>query len=296
MDTTFYGQLLVTGITVGAIYAAAALGFVLVFRVTGILNFAQGEFLMMGAMLIISLRSAGWPLPVAIAVTLVAVFLLGCLTYLLAIHPSVRRATHISLLLITLGVSQILMGTAQLIWGESARYTKPFTPTDKPIDLGGVFVTTQSLWIVGGVLLAVVGTWLLLERTGTGRALRACSADPMMARLMGINVARISLIAFGAAAALAALAGLLLAPAIGMSYQSGSGLAVKGIAAAVLGGFGSFPGAVVGGVSLGLLEAFSSTISSGLQTGIALTIVLLVLLVLPNGILGQRRAASLKGA
>jgi branched-chain amino acid transport system permease protein len=296
MDTSFYGQLVVTGITVGAIYAAAALGFVLIFRVTGILNFAQGEFLMVGAMLIISLRADHWPLIVAIPVTVAIVFVLGCVIYAVAIYPSIKRATHISLLLITLGVSQILQGAASLIWGENIRFAQPFSPRKAPFKFHGVTITTQSLWIIGGVLIAVAVIWLLLERTGTGRALRACSADPMMARLVGIDVRRIAMLSFGASAGVGALAGLLLAPSIGTSYDAGSNLAIKGIAAAVLGGFGSFPGAVVGGVALGLLEAFGSHVSSGLQTGIAMSVVLAVLLVFPSGLVGRRQSSSPRGA
>jgi branched-chain amino acid transport system permease protein len=296
MDASFYGQLVVTGITVGSIYAAAALGFVLIFRVTGILNFAQGEFLMVGAMLMVSLRESHWPLGVAILVTVALVSLLGCVVYALAIHPSIKRSTHVSILLITLGVAQMLQGGAQLIWGENVRYAQPFSPQKVPFRLGGVSITSQTLWIVGGVVVAVVATWILLERTGTGRALRACSSDSMMASLVGIDVRRISVLSFGASAGLAALAGLLLVPAIGVSYDSGSNLAIKGIAAAVLGGFGSLPGAVVGGVALGLLEAFGSRISSGFQTGIAMSVVIVVLLAFPNGLVGRRHIRSPKGA
>ncbi|MCU1415414.1 MAG: ABC-type transporter, integral rane subunit [Microbacteriaceae bacterium] len=295
MDLAFFIQLFVTGVTTGAIYAAVAMGFVLVFRVTGILNFAQGELLMVGGMLIISFREAGWPLYAAIPVTIALVFLLGCAIYALALGPAIKRGTNISLLLITLGISQVLQGLAQIGWGSAPRYTGDFSPTAHPISVLSVSITTQSIWILGGVLVALGATYLVLERTGIGRALRASSIDPMMARLSGINVRMVSLIAFGAAGALAAVGGLLLAPVIGMTYATGSLIGVKGIAAAVIGGFGSIPGAIIGGIALGLLESLASLISTGLTTGISLLAVVIVLLILPNGILGGRRVKAAVG-
>ncbi len=295
MDLAFLLQLIVTGVTTGAIYAAVAMGFVLVFRVTGILNFAQGELLMVGGMLIISFRGAGWPLIAAIPATIALVFLLGCAIYAFALGPAIKRGTNISLLLITLGLSQIMQGLAQIGWGSDPRYTPDFTPTDRPLALFNVSITSQSIWIMGGVIVALGVTYVVLERTGIGRALRSSSIDPMMARLSGINVRLISLIAFGAAGALAAVGGLLLAPVIGMTYATGSLIGVKGIAAAVIGGFGSIPGAIVGGIALGLLESIASLISTGLQTGISLLAVVLVLLILPDGILGGRRVKTAVG-
>lgn len=289
MDLAFFGQLLVSGVTTGAIYAAVAMGFVLVFRVTGILNFAQGELLMVGGMLLIGFRDAGWPIWAAALGSIVLVFLLGAGMYLVTLAPAQRRATHISLLLITLGMAQVLQGAAQLVWGERPRYAEPFTPTERPLAFAGITVTTQSVWILGGALVSLGITWLVLERTGVGRALRASSIDPMMARLSGIKVRRISMIAFGAAGALAAIGGLLLAPVVGMSYSTGTLLGVKGIAAAVIGGFGSLPGAIVGGIALGVLEALATVLSSGLQTAISLLAVVVILLVLPNGLVGGRR-------
>jgi branched-chain amino acid transport system permease protein len=148
------------------------------------------------------------------------------------------------------------------------------------------------LWIVGGVLVALAATYFVLERTGVGRAVRASSIDPTMARLLGIRVSLICLIAFGAAGALSAVGGLLLAPMIGVGTATGSVLGVKGIAAAVVGGMGSIPGAIVGGVSLGVLESLASAVSSGFQTTISLVAVIIVLLVMPNGLVGGRRRAT----
>lgn len=294
MDLSFFGQVMVSGIASGAIYAAVAMGFVLVFRVTGILNFAQGELLMVGGMLFITMRASGVPTALAALIAMAIVFLLGVVIYAIGIAPAVKRATHISLLLITLGFSQMLTGGAQMAWGERPRYTEAFTPGE-PISILDITVTWQSVWALGGVCVALLITYIALEKTTVGRDLRAAAIDPMMARLSGIRVKRVSMIAFGVGAALAAVGGILLAPVIGMSYSTGAVLTIKGVAAAVIGGFGSIPGAIVGGLALGLVESWATVFSSGYQTSISMLVVLLVLLLLPNGLLGKRTNATAVG-
>jgi len=281
-------QYLVTGITSGAIYALVALGFTIVYNATEVINFAQGEFVMLGGMITATvLASLGMPLISSVIIAIALVTLIGILFERLALRP-VREAPVMNLIIITIGGSILIKGAAMLIWGKDARPIRPFTPAE-PIHVLGAVVTTQSLWVLGGMALAVILLHFFYEYSISGKALRACAYNRKAARLCGISVERMVLFSFALSSGIGALAGVLIAPITYTAYDVGTMLGLKGFCAAILGGLGSNLGAVFGGILIGLLESLSAGyVSSGYKDAVAFLILLLVLYFRPAGILGKR--------
>lgn len=279
------GQLLVTGLTLGSIYALVALGFVAIYTVTGIINFAQGEFVMLGALSAVTLTRAGLPLAVAAVAAVALTALVGGALHALAIRPA-RHASIIALIIITIGASIAIRGGALLRWGTDPYPLPAFTP-GPPVPLGNVLVTRQSLWVMGIGLLVLGLLFLFFNRTMLGRALRASAINPLAARLMGISPARMGLLAFTLSAALGAIGGVAVAPITYATYDMGLMLGLKGFVAAILGGFTSFPGAVIGALLLGILESLGAGVSSAYKDAVAFVILLAVLLLRPSGLLGR---------
>ncbi len=278
-------QLFVSGIGVGAVYAVVALGFTLVWNASGTVNFAQGQLVMMGAYFAYTFLSiAHLPYWVAIPGTVVASFLLGVLLERLTIRP-VRRPDSLIVIIITIGIGLVFEALAQNIWGPQT-VTIPTLSSAESIDVFGLSITTQSLWdiLVCAVLMALLA--LLLQRTFLGRAMRAVAQDRDTARQMGIPAHTVISFTFGLNSALAGLAGLLLAPTVFVSPSMGISVTLQAFAAAVLGGFGSITGAVLGGLILGLVQVYTAAyISGSYADAAALVVLIIVLLVRPRGIL-----------
>jgi len=280
-----FWQLILSGLTTGGIYALIAMGFVLIYNVTGILNFAQGEFVMLGAMLAITFFGAGLPLPLATGGAVLSVVLVGALVQRLALYPA-RRASIIAQIIITIGVSISIRGVALLLWGTDPRPLPSFS-AGGPLSLLGAVVVRQSLWVMGAAGLSVLALYLFFEHTVAGKAFRACIINRLAARLMGISPERMALLAFAASAGLGALGGVVVAPITLGTYDMGLMLGLKGFVAAVLGGLTNAQGAILGGFLLGVVEALGAgLIHSGYRDGISFFILLLVLLVKPSGLLG----------
>jgi branched-chain amino acid transport system permease protein len=281
-------QFVAGGLTAGAIYALVALGFSIVFNASGAINFAQGEFVMIGGMSAVALLATGLPLPLAVLLALVVAVFVGLLLDKLAIEPA-RGAGTVTLIIITIGASLFLRGLAQLVWDKRIHALPAFSG-EQPIHLFGASVLPQSLWVLGVTALAVLALSWFFGRTLFGKAMLATSYNPLAARLMGIQTRTVLLVSFGLAALLGALGGVLTAPITFTSYDSGVMLGLKGFSAAMLGGLGSFTGAVLGGLLLGLLEGLGAGfVSSAYKDAIAFVVILLVLFVLPGGLLGARR-------
>jgi len=280
-------QYLVTGVTTGSIYALVALGFTIIYNATEIINFAQGEFVMLGGMLAASVLSLlGLPLLPSVLIAIAAATLIGIIFERLAIRP-VKNASPINLIIITIGGSILIKGAAMLVWGKDARPLKSFA-TGSPINLFGAVITRQSLLVVAGMVVAVTLLHIFYERTITGKALRACAYNKKAARLCGISVEKMVLMSFALSALIGAFAGVLIAPITYTAYDVGTMLGLKGFCAAILGGLGSNPGAVLGGLLIGTLESLSAGyISSGYKDAVAFLILLLVLYFRPTGILGK---------
>jgi len=282
-------QFLVTGITIGSTYALVGLGFALIYNASDVVNFAQGEFVMLGAMTAIALLAAGLPLPLAaIGATLIAV-LVGLLLERFAIEPALG-ASVVATIIITIGAAIFLRGIAMLLWGKDF-HSLPAFSGDTPIRLGGATLLPQSLWVLGVTVALVALVRFFLDRTLLGKALLACSFNRAAAQLVGIDVRAMLRLAYGLSAGLGALAGILVAPITFSSYEAGVMLGLKGFSAAIVGGIGNPMGAVAGGLLLGVLESLGAgLISSGYKDAIAFLFVLMVLFFEPTGLFGHKTA------
>ena len=268
-------QWLVNGVALGSVYALVALGFVTIYNVSGILNLAQGEFLMLGALLTLSLSRAV-PLPLAGLLAVLLTAASGAGVYILTLLPA-RHASATTLIIISIGVSAVLRGTALLVWGVDAYALPPFS-AEPPLRLGSLVLTRQAVWVVGITLLAVLLLALLFNHTMVGRGLRACALNPVAARLMGVQPERMALLTFALGAALAGLGGIVITPLQYAGYDMGTMLGLKGFVAAVIGGLTSPLGAIGGGLLLGVLEAVGGGINSAYKDAVAFVILLAVLL------------------
>jgi branched-chain amino acid transport system permease protein len=244
---------------------------------------------MIGGMSAVSLVASGLPLAAAIPLAVVATTLAGLALEKLAVEPA-RGAPVVTLIIITIGASIFLRGLATIVWDKKLHALPAFTG-EQPIALFGATVVPQSLWVVGATLAIVAALWWFFGRTRLGKAMLASSHNRLAAELVGINVRHVLFLAFGLSAALGALAGILTAPITLTSYDVGVMLGLKGFAAAILGGLGSGPGAVAGGLLLGVLESLSAGyVSSAYKDVIAFVILLAVLFVRPGGIAGVAAA------
>lgn len=280
-------QFLFSGVTVGAVYALVALGFTIIYNASDVVNFSQGEFVMLGGMITWMAHAAGLPLPLAalIAITLTAA--LGVAINKLAIEPA-RGAPIVSLIIITIGASVFIQGAAQLIFDKQI-HTFPAFSGDVPLKVMGASLQPQSLWVIGGALVVFVGLWLFFTRTILGRAVLATSNNRQAAQLVGINTTFIMTFSFALSAAIGALAGVLATPITLVAYNVGIGFALKGFAGAMLGGMGNPKGALVGGFLIGLIEAMTAGyISSTYKEAAAFIVILLVLVLMPQGLFGSK--------
>jgi branched-chain amino acid transport system permease protein len=282
-------QSLLSGLTVGAVYALVALGFAIIYNASHVINFAQGEFVMIGGMAAAGFVEAGLPLPLAALAAVALAMLVGLALGKLAIEPA-RDASVVTLIIITIGASILLRGLATLVWDKKIHALPAFSG-ERPIALGGATLLPQVLWVLGVTALAVAALWWFFNRTLAGKAMLAVSYNRLAARLAGISVRRALLVSFSLSAALGALAGVLIAPISFTAWDSGVMLGLKGFAAAILGGLGSGPGAIAGGLALGLIESLGAGyLSSAYKDVFAFLIILAALVFLPNGLAGRGSA------
>ena len=279
-------QLLFSGLTIGSIYALIAIGFVVIYNVTGVLNLAQGEFAMFGALISISLLNAGLPLWLAIIVSILIVSAIGGLFERTAIHPA-RKSSVPTLIIITIGVSIAFRGIAILIWGTQPQSLPPFTD-NTPIKLMEAVLLPQNLWAIGISAVILVIMIYFFNKTFIGKSLTACVVNPFAARLMGINPDKMSLFAIMVSAGLGALAGTVIAPISGASYDMGMMLGLKAFVAAVVGGLTNAPAAIAGAFLIGILESFTEGLwSSGLKDVVSFSMLLLILFIKPEGLFAK---------
>ncbi|MBF1165064.1 branched-chain amino acid ABC transporter permease [Dechloromonas agitata] len=280
-------QFLFSGVTVGATYALAALGFTLIYNASNVINFAQGEFIMLGGMLAVLFTQAGLPLPVALMLAIIVPAIVGVLIEKLAIEP-VKGAETVTLIIITIGASLVIRGLVAVFLGKNTHSLPPFSG-DAPIEILGATLLPQSLWVLGVTALVVVALWYFFNRTLQGKAMLATSVNRLAAELVGINTGWVLFMSFAMSAALGALGGILLTPITMTSYDVGIMLGLKGFVAAVLGGLGNGLGAVVGGLLVGILEAMGAGyISSAYKDAIPFVLILFILFFMPRGLFGGK--------
>lgn len=280
-------QFTFSGLTVGAVYALVALGFTIIYNASGVVNFAQGEFVMLGGMTTVFLYKAGITLPLAALIAIVVTIVVGNLLNLLAIRTA-KGASVSTLIIITIGASIFLRGVAQITFDKQI-HSLPAFSGDEPFTVAGATILPQSLWVLFGAAVIFVGLYFFFTKTLSGKAVLATANNSTAAKLVGIDTDKIMLLSFGLSAGIGAIAGVLITPITLTSYDSGVMLALKGFAAAMLGGMGNPLGALVGGLIVGLVEAFSAGyISSDYKDAVAFILILLVLFSMPQGLFGRK--------
>jgi branched-chain amino acid transport system permease protein len=280
-------QYVFSGITNGGIYALTALGFTLVFNATQIINFSQGQMVMVGGMAAIALKGVGLPLWACFIGAVGVVAVLSMALEEVAIRPLMNKGV-LAQIIATVGASFVFETGAMLIWGRDAKPLPPFSG-DTPIAVAGATILPQTLWVLGLTVVIVVALQVFYRKSMFGKAVRACAINAGAARLQGISYRRVVLFSFVLSGAISAAAGVMIAPVSFMSYSSGAMLGLKGFAAATLGGLGTPLGAVAGGFILGIVEALGvGVVSAGYKDAIAFVVLLLVLFLRPAGLLGAR--------
>jgi branched-chain amino acid transport system permease protein len=279
---------------VGSLYAMVAIGFNIIYNVTEVINLAQGEFVMLGGLVMVFVHvSLGVPLVLAFCLTVVLVTAVGILLDRLAIRP-IRNPSVLTLIIATIGASIVIKGAAMLIWGKDP-FDLPAFSGRTPILFGGASIQPQYLWVIGFLIAVAIGLTFFFNKTIVGKAMNACADNPNAARLVGINVQHMVLLSFALSAAIGAVAGITMTPIALMEYDRGAMLAVKGFGAAILGGLGSFGGAICGGLILGLIESLGAgLLSSGYKDAYALIVLLAVLFIRPSGIMGNLEVSKFK--
>lgn len=281
-------QQLVYALSIGSTYALIALAITLVFRGMDIINFAQGEIFMVGAFLGYLFHvDMGMSMWLAFPLSIVASMVFGSLLERIFMRR-LENSSQMSLFMMTVALFIILRSAAQLVFGSSA-YRFPAI-SDHSTHFGAVSIGDQYLAVIGVTLVTLVLLYVLFTRTSLGLSVRAVAQDKTTARMMGINVSRINNFIMALCAALGAAAGIVYAPIALLSFDMGNLIMLKGFTAALLGGLGIFPGAVLGGVLLGIIEQFGTLlIASAYKDLISFSVLLLIILAKPNGILGKKQ-------
>jgi branched-chain amino acid transport system permease protein len=280
-------QYVANGLVSGGIYAVVAVGFITIYNVSRVINMAQGEFLMLGGMTMVSLLAMNIPYAGAFVISVLLVVVVGIFIQKFIVGKA-KNANPVSLIILTIGISILIRGLASLIWGKDPYALKPLT-SNEPITIVGVSVSQQNLWVILTVLIILFGLWYLMDKTMLGKKINACSVNTLAARLMGISPSKMTMLSFAISGATGAVAGIVIAPLSVTSYDVGMVLGIKGFAAAILGGLGNPLGATVAGFLLGLLESVAAGyISSGLKDAIAFFILIAVLLIKPTGLFAER--------
>ncbi len=282
-------QLLFTGIGIGAVYALVALGFVLIFRATNVVNFAQGEFSVVAASLKVVCVELGLPYWLSFVIALAGMALLGVI-FNLGVYYPLRHRTYLPVIIATIGASILLSNSVLAIYGPQPQVLQGWFDTPG-IQLGPVYLDSQYLLIIGVTIFLVLFNFWFFEKTLLGKKLQATSQDKEMASLLGISVSTMIMITFIYSAVLGGLAGILVAPVLFVSIQMGSTIALKAFAATIIGGFGDVAGAIVGGLALGVIETFGAAyISVPYKDGFAFLVLIAFLVFRPQGIFGERVA------
>jgi branched-chain amino acid transport system permease protein len=281
-------QNLINGVGIGLVYGLVAIGFCVIYNASGIVNFAQGVFVMLGGMFTHTLLArAGLPLALAAVLSIVLVTIVGLLVQYFVISPMwVRKAPLFAIILATLAVQLLIEQVIILTLGDQPRTFPSFT-AGGPLKIGPIALGYQLFWILGCGALMVIALSLFFSRTRVGQALRACAHNREAAALLGIPVGAMLLLSFALSAALGAAAGILITPTQYTAYSVGGPFGINGFIAAIIGGFGSAPAALVGGILLGVVQSGAIVVvGAGYKNVVALTILLIVLLFFPSGLFG----------
>lgn len=289
-------QYIITGITIGGIYSLIALGFNIIYNTTDVINFAQGEFVMLGGMFTVWLdKELGLPLFFTICIAVFLTTICGILLERVAINPA-RKASLVTLIIITIGASILIKGLSMLFWGKDPFALRPFSG-DNPIPIlkgllifnHGASIQPQSIWVISVTICIMILLSLFYRFTIIGKAMRACAINKNASLIVGIDVNKMVMLSFGMSAMLGAIGGVLITPINFTCFDIGTMLGLKGFCAAIIGGLGSMPGAILGGFSLGIIESLGAgLIKSSYKDAYAFIIILIILFIKPSGLLGKK--------
>ena len=287
-------QYIFSGITVGSIYAVVAIGFNIIYNATGIINLAQGEFVMLGGMIAYTL-SLFMPMVAAVVLAVIITAMVGS-GLEMALIRRMRKPNVLQMIIVTVGISILMRDVALHVWDEQVRALRFFTGNEvSSVNILGAHVSPQVFWVLGMTALVVLGLYLFFRFTLTGKSMRACAANRRAASLCGINTRSMVNLSFALSAAIGALAGCVVSPLTQTHYGMGSELAIKGFTVAILGGLGNSMAALLAGLLLGLLEAFSiSILPMAYKDAISIFILILVLVLKPSGLFGSKELSALK--
>ncbi len=281
-------QLLVTGVTMGSIYALIALGFVTIYRTSRIVNMAQGSFVMFGALFTYTfLREIGLPFWLSAIIGIVITVAIAVAMYQIVLKP-IMKVSLGAMILCTVALSILFENLALLQWGGYGQGLPSFTG-DQSLEIGGVYITRQSIWVIGIMVIVLVVLYVLNNHTTVGKRMTATATNPVAASLSGVSVNSMIVLAFVISAVIGALGGVSIAWVVPISVFSGGIFGLNGFVAAVLGGWGSSTGAVVGGLVLGIVQSIATGIfPAGYKNVVSFLILLIVLYFRPQGLLGTR--------
>jgi branched-chain amino acid transport system permease protein len=286
-DTAQLLQFLFSGLTTGSIYALMAVSLVIVYKVSLLICFAQGEFFVIGALTMVTLVSKGLPMPLAFGLSVLVATALGAAVERLLIRR-IQNSSIGNLIVMTIAISLALRGLALIIWGKESHVLRPFS-SGSALKVLGATLQPQVLWIIGITIVALLLIWFFFEKTTMGVAMRACAENRLGASLMGISTQKAAILSWAWGAGIGALAGMAVSPLLFMQYTSGVMPMVKGFIAMSIGGLSSIIGAVVAGYLLGLVESYTiGLISSEFADSIVFAILIAVLLFRPNGLFGTK--------
>lgn len=288
-------QFLFSGLTTGAVYALVGLGFNIVYNSTSIINLAQGEFVVIGGLMMwYFFESVKIPFFFSIVLTIAVSGAIGLVMERLTIRPLLKKADLLLMIMVTIAVSILLRGLLMFKFGKEP-YGYPSFTEGAPLIIYGAVIQQQTLWVIGITGFCIVMLYIFFNKTMLGKAMRACSVDPKAARLVGISVSKIVMLSFVISAVVGAIGGIAITPISLMEYDKGPMLAVKGFCASIMGGLGRGRGAVIGGFTLGILESLTAGyIHSGLKDAVALVVMLFILFLRPSGIFGSSQIARLR--
>lgn len=291
---TVFLQFLFSGLTVGAVYALVGIGFNITYNATSIINLAQGEFVVIGGLMMwFFSESLHLPFMVSVVCTIGTAAIVGLLMERLTIRP-LKSPDLLLMIMVTIAVSIVLRGILMFSFGKEP-YVYPAFTEGEPLSIYGAVIQQQTLWVIGITGICISGLFYFFKRTMLGKAMRACAVNTAAARLVGINVSQMVMLSFVLSAVVGAIGGMAITPISLMEYDKGPMLAVKGFCAAIMGGLGSNRGAVIGGFIIGILESMTAGyLHSGLKDAVALIILLLILFLRPAGLFVSKSMMELR--
>ena len=288
----YLSYLVATGISTGALYALVALGIVVIYKATKVVNFAHGEMFMLGGFFAYTFHvMLGWPYLPSFALAVALAFGVGIAVDRVAFRPLMQRQTLVSVLLVMIGLSFVLKGVARWLWGGKGDYlTFPPLISPEPLSFAGIMVMSQQLVVLGAACAVMVAFALFFKFTRAGRFMQATADNPKAAKLVGLRIDRVYMYTFGVGSAVAAAAAVLMAPLTLLYPDIGFMLFIKAFAAAVLGGLTSIPGAVVGGFLIGIIEQLAAGyLHTAMQEVAAFIVIMIVMIFIPTGLFGLGR-------